>query len=80
MSTENNEQSASLCALCKWTNDGLLNLGEPGSPVMVCHGCCKRMYNTLRVISKPWLDCETAGVTFRRRMANYALSGVDISN
>jgi len=40
-----------VCSLCKWTNTGLLNLGEPGEPRMVCHGCCKRMYNALEDIT-----------------------------
>lgn len=35
------------CCLCNWTNVNLLNLGEPGAPRWTCHGCCKRMLDTL---------------------------------
>jgi len=33
---------SAVCSECEWTNVSLLNLGEPGKPRMVCHGCCKR--------------------------------------
>lgn len=39
------------CCLCNWTNVSLLNLGEPGAPRWVCHGCCKRMLDALQTIA-----------------------------
>ena len=52
-----NEASGSaVCSECRWTNVSLLNLGEPGKPRMVCHGCCKRMLeavDTCRTALKP---------------------------
>lgn len=35
------------CCLCNWSNTGLQNLGEFGTPRWVCHGCCKRMLDAL---------------------------------
>lgn len=37
-----------VCSVCKWTNVSLLNLGEPGKPRLVCHGCCKQMADKIR--------------------------------
>jgi hypothetical protein len=35
-----------ICSVCNWTNVGLLNVSEPGkTPVWICHGCIKRMYD-----------------------------------
>ncbi len=35
------------CSECNWTNVSLINLGEPGKPRWVCHGCCKRTLEAL---------------------------------
>lgn len=35
------------CSECGWTNVGLVNLGEPEQPRMVCMGCCKRAIEAL---------------------------------
>lgn len=80
METKTTQTNSEVCTLCKWTNAGLLNLGEPGTPVMVCHGCCKRMHDTLRKISEPWLQMESAGASFRRRMAADVLNGINPPN
>jgi len=47
---------SAVCSECGWTNVNLLNLGEPGKPRMVCHGCCKRALesvDTCRAALKP---------------------------
>lgn len=33
------------CAVCNWTNTGLLNVGDPGHARWVCHGCIKRTFD-----------------------------------
>lgn len=34
------------CAVCKWTNIGCLNLGNPNEiPIWMCHGCIKREHD-----------------------------------
>jgi hypothetical protein len=38
------------CSVCSWTNVSLLNLGNPGTPRMVCIGCCKRAVEALDII------------------------------
>jgi len=39
--------SSEFCSECGWTNVGLINLGEPEKPRMVCMGCCKRAIEKL---------------------------------
>ena len=38
------------CCICRWTNTGLMNLGEFGKPRWVCHGCCKRILDAVEKI------------------------------
>lgn len=38
------DSGSNTCTACNWTNVSLLNLGEPGNPLWVCHGCCKKAY------------------------------------
>lgn len=50
------------CCLCNGTNVNLLNLGEPGAPRWTCHGCCKRMFDTLEKLR----DGDFAGTPINR--------------
>lgn len=43
------------CEVCKWTNIGLINLGEPGKPKMVCPGCIKRTFDTLDELERQFV-------------------------
>jgi hypothetical protein len=39
-----------VCRVCSWTNVNLLNLGTPGDPHLVCHGCISRAYDERLVL------------------------------
>lgn len=49
------------CQICKWSNVSLLNLGEFGPSIWVCHGCCKRMLEALKRISDYPVHSEPVG-------------------
>lgn len=61
------------CCICDWSNSGLLNLGEPGKPRWVCHGCIKREFD------KPRETGETAGDQ-SRPVQGQAVQGLEATN
>lgn len=44
-SIEPSKVKKEVCGVCKWSNTNLLNIGEFGTPVWVCHGCIKRKFD-----------------------------------
>jgi hypothetical protein len=63
------------CCLCKWTNVNLLNLGEPGEPRWMCHGCCKRMLEALeRILRYPVHSEPVGGAMAMQDIAHETLS------
>ena len=50
------------CNECNWTNVGLINIGEPNSPRMICLGCVKRAIEMrdrlVKIIDGMKCDCE----------------------
>jgi len=46
------------CVICKWANIGLLNVGEFGSPVLVCPPCLKKAIGSLPIscVTVPKVD------------------------
>ena len=57
---------SAICSECGWTNVNLLNLGEPGSPRMVCHGCLKRALEAV--------DAYRAAKAARQAAIEYAIA------
>jgi NTP pyrophosphatase (non-canonical NTP hydrolase) len=48
------------CGVCDWTNVGLLNVGDPGRPMWMCHGCIKRAVDAQApALPVPGEDAET---------------------
>lgn len=41
------EQDGKLCEMCKWSNIGCRNYGEPGKPKWLCHSCTNRQLNRI---------------------------------
>ena len=60
--------ASTVCSECGWTNVSLLNMGEPGRPRMVCHGCLKRALEAVdayRASVKP--NAGVAGTELAKR-------------
>jgi len=43
------------CSICNYTNVGLINIGNPGTPRMVCLGCVKRTFDTIDELDRTFV-------------------------